>query len=131
MDSHKIALKEVQYVAIGEAIGIGLMFAVYALLGRFDTSVALGGLVGGCLAVLNFLALSVIVTLAADRAEKQDVSGGKKLVQGSYPVRMILMAVVLFVCAKSGYFDLIALVVPLLFVRPVLMLLEFFRKKGG
>jgi hypothetical protein len=40
------------------------------------------------------------------------------------------MAGLLILCAKSGAFDVLALVLPLLFVRPVITLAEFFRKKG-
>ena len=41
------------------------------------------------------------------------------------------MAGVLILCAKSGYFDVIALVLPLVFVRPILTIKEFFKKKGA
>ena len=44
---------------------------------------------------------------------------------------LAVMAVVLFVCARSGYFDVVALVLPLVFVRPVLTVREFFKKKGA
>jgi hypothetical protein len=48
--------------------------------------------------------------------------------KSSYFVRLLVLALALFVCAKSGVFNLIALVLPLAFVRPVLSLAEFFRK---
>jgi hypothetical protein len=41
------------------------------------------------------------------------------------------MAAVLFLCAKSGLFDVVALVLPLVFVRPILAIAEFFKKKGA
>jgi len=93
--------------------------------------VLLGGLVGGALAVLNFFAIAVVTTIAADRAENQDVEGGKKLVQSSYPIRMLALAVILFACIKSGYFDILALLLPLIFVRITITVAEFFRKKGA
>ena len=55
---------------------------------------------------------------------------GQKLMAGSYPIRLLVLAGALFLCAKSGVFDLIALVLPLLFVRPILTIAEFFSKKG-
>lgn len=128
MDSKKIALHETAIVAAGEAVGVAILLGIYALLGKYHTGVLLGALMGGMLAVLNFFALAVIATLAADRAEKQDVEGGKKLVQGSYPLRLTALLVALVVCAKSGYFDVVALVLPLAFVRPTITLAEFFRK---
>ena len=42
----------------------------------------------------------------------------------------LFMAVVLFAAAKSGYCNVFALVIPLVFVRPVLTIGEFFRKSG-
>jgi len=131
MDSRKIALRETLTIAIGEAVCVAVMLGIYALLGKLDTGVLLGGLTGGVLAVLNFFFTAVVVTLAADRAQQQDVEGGKKLMQGSYPIRLLLLAVMLVACAKSGFFDLLALVLPLAFVRPVITAAEFFRKKGA
>lgn len=128
MDSRKIALHETAIVAAGEAVGVAVMIGIYALLGKLDTGVVLGGLVGGLVAVLNFFGMAVVATLAADRAEQQDVEGGQKLLKGSYPLRLICMFLVLIVCAKSGWFDVLALVLPLAFVRPTITLAEFFRK---
>ena len=129
-DSRKLVLKETAIVALGEAICVALMCGVYALLGKFDLSVVLGGLVGFLVATGNFFFLAVIATLAADRAENQDVEGGQKLMRSSYPIRLLAMALVLILCAKSGVFDVIALVLPLAFVRSILTIAEFFRKKG-
>ena len=129
-DSRKLVLKETAIVALGEAICVALMCGVYALIGKFSFSVLWGGLVGLLVATGNFFFLAVIATLAADRAENQDVAGGQKLMKSSYPIRLLVMAGVLILCAKSGYFDVIALVLPLVFVRPILTIAEFFRKKG-
>ena len=129
-DSRKLVLKETAIVALGEAICVALMCGVYALLGKFDLSVVLGGMVGLLVATGNFFFLAVIATLAADRAENQDVEGGQKLMRSSYPIRLLAMALVLILCAKSGVFDVIALVLPLAFVRIILTIAEFFRKKG-
>ena len=130
-DSRKLVLKETAVIAIGEVICVALMCLVYALIGKWDVSVLLGGVVGLLVATGNFFFLAVIATLAADRAEKQDVAGGQKLMRSSYPIRLLAMAVVLILCAKSGFFDLIALVLPLVFVRPILAIAEFFKKKGA
>lgn len=129
MDSRKIVFQETAVVALGQAICVGLMLAVYALLGRFSMPVVLGGVLGGALATTNFLFMAIGTSLAADKAEQQDVKGGKGLIQMSYLLRLGLLFLILFACAKSGLFDLVALVLPLLFVRPVLTVAEFFRKK--
>ena len=128
--SRRLVLKETAWVAAGEAVCVALMYGVYAILGKFGLTVLLGGLAGGMLATANFFFLAVIATLAADRAEAQDVAGGQKLMKGSYPIRLLVLAALLILCAKSGFFDVIALVLPLVFVRPVLTIAEFFKKKG-
>lgn len=129
--SRKYVLKETLIVLLGEGIALALMFGVYALLGKIGIPVLLGGIVGAVLAVGNFFFMAVVVTLAADKAEQQDAEGGKKLVKGSYPIRILALAAILFLCGRSGCFDILALVLPLLFVRPILTITEFFRKKGA
>lgn len=129
-ESRKFVLKQTLLVLLGVLICSVLMCIVYALLGKFDLSVVLGGLAGTVLATGNFFFMAMIATLAADKAENQDVEGGKKLVKSSYPIRILVLAAVLILCAKSGYFDVLALVLPLVFVRPILTILEFFKKKG-
>lgn len=130
MDPKKIVWRETGKVAIGQVLFLAAMWGVYALLSRFDRSVVLGGLVGAVLAVGNFFFMALGTSLAADRAEdSQDVKGGQALVRNSYFLRLLVLAVVLFACGKSGYFNLLALVLPLVFVRPTLTIAEFFRKK--
>lgn len=129
-NSRKLVLKETAFIAAGEAACVAVMYLIYFLIGKFGFSVLLGGLVGLLLATGNFFALAVAATLAADRAQAQDVEGGQKLMRSSYPLRLLALAVILFLCARSGVFDVIALVLPLLFVRPILTIGEFFRKKG-
>ena len=130
MESRKYVIKETLRVALGVAACVAAMIGVFALLGQFSREVVLGGIVGGLVAVGNFFFMAVGVTLAADKAEEQDVRGGKAMVSSSYTIRLIVMAVVLFAAAKSGYCNVFALVIPLLFVRPVLTIGEFFRKSG-
>ena len=130
MDSRKIVYKETAVVAIGVAICVAIMLAVFALLGAFDRSVLLGGIIGSVLTVANFFFMAVGTALAADKAENQDVKGGKAVISSSYALRMVLLFVLMFACVKSGLCDVVALVLPLAFVRPVITIAEFFRKKG-
>ena len=131
MEARKIVFHETGIVAVGVLICTVLMIGVFALLGNLDLSVVLGGLVGLVLAVGNFFFMAICASLAADKATEQDVKGGKALVQSSYFIRLLVLFGTLFVCAKSGYFNPFAMVIPLVFVRPILTVSEFFRKKGG
>lgn len=130
MNSRKIVYRETAIIAAGTAICTAIMYVVYFLLGKFDTSVLLGGLVGSVISIGNFFFMALGTCLAADKAEAQDVKAGQLLVRNSYMLRLVVLFVVLFACAKSGLFNLFALVLPLVFVRPVLTVAEFFRKKG-
>ncbi len=129
MNDRKFVLTETLYLAIGEALGVGAMFGIYALLGFWDWTVPVGGLLGLLIAVGNFFFLALTASLASRRAMEQDVEGGKKLIKSSQAIRFLAVAGLLALCAASRACDLIALVMPLLLERPILMIAEFFRKK--
>lgn len=131
MESRKIVYRETGVVAIGVAVCTAVMMLIFALAGFFDLSVLWGGLAGAALSIGNFFFMALGTSLAADKAEKQDVSGGSLLVRNSYMLRLLILFVLLVVCAKTEVFNLIALVLPLVFVRPTLTVVEFFRKKGA
>lgn len=130
MDSRKLVIRESLIVLLGVALCSAAMVGIFALLGKFDSGVLLGAAVGTVLAALNFFAMAVVAMMAADKAENQNVKGGEAMIRGSYPVRMIVLFVILFAFAKSGLCNPIALVVPLVFVRPTITIAEFFRKSG-
>ena len=130
MDSRKIVLKETSVVAIGQLICCAAMVGIFALLSKYSTGVLFGAIAGGVIATLNFFFMAVAVSLAADKAEQQNVKGGEALVRISYFVRMIVLFVVLYALVKSGLCNVFATVLPLVFTRPILTLGEFFRKSG-
>ena len=130
MKSKNTAFQETASVAIGQVLCTAAMIAVFALVGKYSLSVLLGGLLGAAVATANFFIMSFVANLAADKAEAQDVAGGQKLIHLSYLGRMIGMFLVLILCAKSGYFHPLALVLPLAFTRPILTIAELFKKKG-
>ena len=131
MDNRNYIFKQVLSVLIGEVILSAAMVGVFAVLGSFDWSVVLGAAVGAVIATVNHLILVLGVMAASDKAEKQDVKGGQVLIQMSYMGRLIGLFVILVLCARSGVFNLIALVLPLAFSRPIHTVAEHFHKKGG
>lgn len=131
MDNRNYIFKQVLSVLIGEVILSAAMVGVFAVLGSFDWSVVLGAAAGAVIATVNHLILVLGVMAASDKAEKQDVKGGQALIQMSYMGRLIGLFVILVLCARSGVFNLIALVLPLAFSRPILTVAEHFHKKGG
>ena len=129
MDHRKTVLKETLAVAVGELVCSALMVGVFAALGYFQMNVLWGALTGSIVMIANYFFMAITVNLAADRAEKGEVTQAKKMVQLSSTVRLIVMGVALVVGIKLGA-NVIALALPLAFLRPVLMVTEFFRKKG-
>ena len=130
MDSRKLVIKESTTVLLGVSLCSAAMVGIFALLGQYTSAVLLGAIAGTVLSTLNFFAMAVVAMMAADKAEQQDVKGGEALVRKSYPLRMVVLFIILFALAKSGLCNPIALVLPLAFVRPTITVAEFFRKSG-
>ena len=104
MDSRKFVFKETAIVLLGEAVGTGAMFGVFAMLHAFNPGVLYGGLLGAFLSVLNFFVMAVCGSMAADKAVAQDVKGGQRILQISQLARYLLLFGILFAAGKSGWF---------------------------
>ena len=128
MQARKHVFRETGLMAVGELIGGALTAAVFWALGYFQMNVFWGALAGCLVTVGNYFFMAVTVDLAADRAERGEVQQAQKMVQLSSTVRLAVMGLVLFLCIRLGA-NVVALLVPLLLERPILMLSEFFRKK--
>ncbi|MGM9625350.1 MAG: ATP synthase subunit I [Eubacteriales bacterium] len=118
-------LKETVKVIIGEAVVLIIMFLVFVILGRFDSTVLLGGLLGACSNILYFflMCLGLNGVIAEEDNDKQ-----KKKLSLSYHMRLILLAVLLAVGLKLDYFNNIALIIPVLMTRPIITVAEIFGK---
>lgn len=128
MGYRKLVWQQILIAATGVALGSAVMVGVFALMGLCDVPVLLGAVVGTVLTVGNFFVMAVCADLAADKAAQQDVNGAKALLGSSRTGRYVVLAVVLFACGASGYFHVLALALPLAFLRPALIMAEFFKK---
>lgn len=129
MDSRKLVLRETAIVAIGELICSGVMVGIFAALGHFQMRVLWSALAGSMVMIVNYFFMSVNISNAADKAEKGDVEQAKKMIQLSSTVRLLCMGIAIAIGIKLGA-NVVAIVLPLAFLRPILMISEFFRKKG-
>lgn len=130
MKARKFILRETAFLAIGELVCIAAMIGIFALLGKLDYTVILGGVIGGILAVGNFFFMAISSNAAADKAAEQNVKEGKALVKSSYFGRLLVVGLLLVVFAKSGHCHVLAMGCPLFFVFPIISVIEFFRKSG-
>ncbi len=132
MDNRKFIFSQALTLLLGELLLSAVMVAVFALLGYYSTGVLLGATVGALIATLNHTILVIGVVLASQKAENQDVKGGQAAIQLSYMGRLLGLFLILVLCAKSEIFNLPALVIPLLFSRPILTVTDYInQKKGG
>ena len=130
MDIRKFILRHTLILTVGELVCVGAMVGIYALLGQLNWTVPVGGAIGLLLAVGNFFFMALSASSAADKAQNQDVKGGKATVKSSFLFRLLVMFAQLFVFAKAGVADPIAMVVPLFLVRPIISVVAFFEKPG-
>ena len=134
MQKNRGVLRQVGGLAAALLVCIAVMLAVYALLGRLDRMVLLGGLFGWLLAIGNFLSLSITVSNALDRAANGGSPQKVQLeIQTSSVVRPLVLAVIYIVLFRAKICDPVAALLPLLFAQAAIKVLEFFRndKKGG
>ena len=123
--------KETGHIALGVALGDVVMFVVFSVLGRLDDTVVLGALLGSAAAVGNFL----LMALNAQRA-MEDPDRAKALVQRSYGLRMLGLAVVLILGVAAPCFHVIAVIVPILMPSITIYVMRLLgldqpREKGG
>lgn len=131
MNEKKQTYRELLIIAVGELICLGLIYGGFALLHKLDQRVLIGGAVGVLTVVLNYFLMAVGVNAAADCAEAGDPARGKRIISLSMAGRYVLMIVVLVVGAKSGWCNVVAMVIPLALFRVILLIGEFFRRKDG
>lgn len=130
MDIRKFILKHTLILTVGLSIGVAAMVGIFALLGQLNWTVPVGGAIGLVLAVGNFFFMAINASAAADKAENQDVKGGKATIKSSFMLRLLVLFALLFVFAKTGVANPIAMVVPLFLVRPIISVSAFFSKPG-
>ena len=129
MDSRKLILKQTGIVSAGMLIMSGIMLLVFWGLDKFSLPVLWGAVAGCAIVIVNFFFMSVTVSLAADKAQSGDPQQGQKMIQLSSTVRLVCMGIAMVLCIKLGA-NVLSLVLPLAFLRPVIMITEFFGKKG-
>lgn len=131
MKLQKAVVDETRRIAIGTAIGTAIMLAVFAAIGRFDSTVALGALLGYVAAVLNFFLLSVTVQRVAGdiRGEEEErVKRGKLMMRNSYTLRRLFQGVVIVIALLAPCFNWVATVIELLLPTATIYVRQLFTK---
>ena len=121
------AIVETLRILVGMCICLGLMLGVYALLNKFSVAVLVGGIVGTLVAVGNFFFMAIGLSNLADDATEGRI---RIRTQTSFLIRTLVMLVLLVTAIYFGKCDAVATLLPLLFMRPVLMVEQFILRSG-
>lgn len=124
----KSTLRDLLPILLTELVLCGVMLGIYALVGYLSKKVLLGAALGAAAALINF-GVMVLLLFRAERAESP--AKGQLYVRGTYTVRMVVLLAALVIALKSGYFDPLATVLPLLFIRLALFVPQLRQKKKG
>ncbi len=133
MKPDRTVLQQTGRLAAGVAMLVALMFAVYAILGRFSPAVLGGGLFTGLLSVANFFVMGLTVQNIAGRAaEKQrdeaEIAEFSKQMENrmrlSKNLRMIALFALIVVGIKVFGFDALATILPIAFPTVVIRVLQ-------
>ncbi|MBQ1264736.1 MAG: ATP synthase subunit I [Oscillospiraceae bacterium] len=113
---------ELTFLALGLLACACAICAVFALLHRFDYTVALGALWGSIFAWLRIFLLAVQVQKLADCTDDSARAIAQNRLRASYFVRMIVMVFAIVVGIIVPFLHYIAVLLPFLLAQPVLML---------
>lgn len=146
MKKNNMPASEILFLILGEAAVSLVMIGIYILIGKFSYSVVTGALLGSAITVFNFILLAVSVNRAIDQVMEKRV--GKEMTeeeaaafaaenqavvqraaQGSYLLRQILMLGALVLAFVSGWFDVLATLIPLLMFRPLITVHGLLKKE--
>ena len=104
---------ETKYIIIVVLILTALMEAVFLVIGKWDTTVLFGGLLGAATAVLNFFLMGLTIQKSIGLDEKA-ASDKLKL---SQMLRMLMVVALAAVGVGLPCFHALAVVIPLFFPR--------------
>lgn len=120
-------LRETKRIAVGVFSMLAIMLVVYAALGRFSLAVVLGGLIGALYAVLNFLLLGMTVQKVSEMREGNEELARMQM-KSSYNMRMVIMILLIVVAFALPFVDGLACMIPMLFPRLTILVLQLTGK---
>lgn len=122
-----VLIKEIRNVALMTlAFGAVQLIAVYAA-GYFGSPAVFGTVLGCALAVLNFSLMGIILEICM--SSNKGAAGG--LMGAGYIFRLALIAAVVIWAIKASYINYICVIIPLVFPRIAIFILNRIRKDSG
>lgn len=109
----KTVISETRYIAVFEILLSVLMQAVFLVTGKWDYTVLLGNVYSAVIAVLNFLFMGIGI----QKSLGKDENTAKAVLASSQRIRMFLLFIAAMIGALLPVFNIIAVLLPLLFPR--------------
>lgn len=99
---------------------------VFFIIGLWGLDVLFGSLFGYAISVINFVWLGLSVQKAMDKEQKQ----AQMYMQSTYTARMVLFCISFVIALIIPVFNWIAAVIPFIFTRISIMIINFVNKEG-
>ncbi len=99
---------------------------MFFIIGFWELDVLVGSLFGYAVSVINFLWLGLSVQKAMEKEQKQ----AQLYMQSTYTARMVFFAVSFAIALIVPVFNWIAVVIPFIFTRISIMIINFTNKEG-
>ena len=127
-----VVKKEAGYIAAGTILLSAIVQIVWAIVYTYDSSVFIGGLWGGTVAILNFVLMGIAVQKVANETDQMSA---KRRMQASYQFRMMLIIFTTVLAVIIPGVNWMMAAVSLFFPRLTILVMPLFRpdlrKKGG
>ena len=127
-----VVKKEAGYIAAGTILLSAIVQIVWAIVYTYDSSVFIGGLWGGTVAILNFVLMGIAVQKVANETDQMSA---KRRMQASYQFRMMLIIFTTVLAVIIPGVNWMMVAVSLFFPRLTILVMPLFRpdlrKKGG
>lgn len=117
--------RETKYIAVWVFLLSLFMQAVFLIIGKWDYTVLLGNVLGGAVAVLNFLLMGITVQKAVEKSEKDAAA----MMKTSQSMRSLLLFITVILGIALPFFNGIATVVPMFFPRIAIAIRPFLDRK--
>ena len=120
----KTVIRESIYVAACTLALSAVMQAVFLIIGKWDVTVLFGNLLSYVLTVANFFLMALTVQMALGKEDKQ----AKNTIKLSQSLRTLFLFAFICVGAALPTFDVVALLIPLIFPRIAIAFRQIFDK---
>ena len=125
MKNKNPVVTETLRILVGMLICLILMLGVYVIVHRFSAPVLAGGIVGTVVAVGNFFFMGLGLSNLLEDASTEKI---RLRTQTSFLIRTLVILALLVVAIKFCGCDALSTLLPMLFVRPVIMVEQFILK---